>query len=338
MFGILETNCNGSKYIDCVIDRRPVDTDLEPRAYPRLRSTNADAFHSKHAEIGPSYRGCTARYNGDDGFAVNGDYHIVSRVEGGNKVRVIGKLGGVPNLKVGEQAELVTYNGVRLPNAKILAFDETAGVDLDNNDKAFLNRQQFTGNVQNTKTTATKAYYVTLDRQVSLPTGSLIASSNRVGNGFEVRDCTVGPTRSRGILIKGSDGIITNNQIKDTWGHAIKVAPEYGWLEAGSGNNVVITNNVIRRSHDVGIAVLAFGGDNSCAPAGAHNNVTITGNLIAESSKPGIVVTSTMNLVENSNQILGTRNYYLLPQHFGKFGRNTNKMRGIYLENTVKKQ
>lgn len=336
-FAFLETDCNGSKYINCAVDRRPVDTDLKVREYRRLRSATADGFHSKHAQKGPSYVGCIARYNGDDGIAVNGHYHIVSRVEGGKKLRVIGKLGEVPNLRVGDEAELVTYRGVRIPNAKIVAFDPNAGVDLDDDDRSFLNRQQFVGNVQKTRTAATKAFYVTLDRSVNLPTGSLIASANRVGNGFEVRDCTIGPTRSRGILVKASDGIITNNEIKDTWGHAIMAAPVYGWLEAGSSNNIVITDNVIRRSHDVGIAVYAFGGDDSCAPAGAHNDVTIKGNLIAGSSRPGIAVTSTINLVEKNNQISGIRNYYLLPKHEKEFGRDSDPNRRVYLENTVRK-
>ncbi|KAG7372452.1 hypothetical protein IV203_018595 [Nitzschia inconspicua] len=335
-FGFLETDCNASRYINCSVDRRPVNTDLKSRGYRRLRSTTTDGFHSKHARVGPSYIGCTARYNGDDGIAINGHYHIVSRVERGNKLRVIGKLGEVPNLKVGDEAELMTYRGVRLPNAKIVAFDPNAGVALDSSDQAFLNNQEFIGNVQKTRSFATHAYYVTLDRSVNLPTGSLIASSNRVGNGFEVRDCTIGPTRSRGILVKASDGIISNNVVVDTWGHGIMAAPVYGWLEAGSSNNLTIRGNVIRRCRDVGIAVLAFGGDGSCAPAGAHSNVTITRNLITASARPAIAVTSTKNLKENNNRIEGQRNYYLLPKNMGDFDRAADPNQKIYLKNTIR--
>ena len=54
-FGFLEYNCDGSTYYRCKIDRRPAADDPVQRASPRLRSLNADAYHSKHAIKGPAY-------------------------------------------------------------------------------------------------------------------------------------------------------------------------------------------------------------------------------------------------------------------------------------------
>jgi len=339
MFGFFEQGCSNSIYMNNVVDRRSPDTDLQPRAYKRLRSTTADGFHSKFADKGPAFVNCTARYNGDDGIAINGHYHIITRIEkdGSNRIRVVGKKGMVPNLMVGDEAELVSYNGTRVPNAQILEFDTTMGVDMDQDEKDFLKDQFFEGNIAVTRN-ATQVYYVTLDRAVELPVGSLIASANRVGNGFEVRDCTLGPLRSRGMVVKASDGIITGNTITDTWGQAIMLAPTYGWLESGSGNNLDVSNNIITRSHDAAIAIYAYGGDYSVAPAGAHNGVKITRNLITDSSMPGIVVTSTTDLVMYQNTIQGMNNHYLLPRHKegNKFGRNGGPERQIYLQNVVK--
>jgi hypothetical protein len=331
MFGFFEVDSDGSRYINSVVDRRPSEIDLEERQYRRLRSTNGDAFHSKHAKHGPSFVGCTARYSGDDGIAINGHYHIISRVEDGNRLRVIGKYGSLPNLEVGDQAELVSFTGQRIPNAVITAFDKE-GVLLEDEERDFLSTQPFTGDTQQTRS-AQYAWYVTLDLNVDLPTGSLIASGNRVGNGFEVKDCIIGPTRSRGILIKSSDGVISGNHIQDTWGQAIKLAPECDWLESGSGNNLVITDNIIRRSHDVAIAVYAYGLDGLIAPQGAHNNVTITRNTIIGSSNPAIAVTSTLELEMYGNDIQEQNNGLLLPYYSYEFGRASNPDRSFYLEN-----
>jgi hypothetical protein len=334
-FGFLETDCSGSRYVNSVVNRRGESWDLYSRGYKRLRSTNADCFHSKHAHKGPSYVGCRAAFSGDDGIAINGHYHIITEAQrsgGRTKLKVIGKLGEVPNLKVGEEAELVLYSGKRIPNAKITAFDMVNTVGLTAQENSFLANQRLAGDVQKTRS-ATKAYYVTLDREVELPLGSLIASSDRVGNGFEVKNCKIGPLRSRGMVIKASDGEVSGNTIWDTWMHALMFAPVYNWLESGSGNDLVITNNVIQSSHDVAIAVYAEGGDGNWAPAGAHNNVVITNNVITGSSRPAIAVTSTIGLTESGNDISGVRNDLLLPGDRKKWGRNTNASRKVYKVN-----
>lgn len=285
MFGFFETDCSASKYINCVVDRRPPESDYMKRGYKRLTSTTADGFHSKFAVVGPTYIGCTARYNGDDGIAINGHYHIVSKSDGSKNLRIIGKQGMEPNLDIGNEVEIVTYSGkCVLPNPKIMKFEP--GSALTSEEREFLDRQQFQGDVKQTKS-ATMAWHIELDRAIDLPMGSLIAA-NRIGNGFVIKNCTLGPTRSRGVVIMASNGLVEGNKFYNTWGQSIMVAPSYEWLEAGSGNNIVIKGNQIQLSHDVAIAVYAYGGDGSVAPAGAHNDIYIVNNSITKSSNPAI--------------------------------------------------
>ena len=330
-FGFFETNCSNSKYINCKIDRRPLSTEIADRGVRRMRSINADGFHSKHATIGPKYIGCLARYNGDDGIAINGDYHVVTAAIG-NKLIVVGKAGKTPNLTVGDKAELVSYTGERLKDATISAI--TTGPSLSSEEKQFLQSQTFYAEAANTYK-ASNVYIVTLDRSVDLPMGSLIASSNRIGNGFEVKDCTMGPNRSRGIIIKASDGIITGNKLVGNRGHAIKLAPEYVWLEAGSGSNITVSDNEISECHSAAIAVYADGGNGATAPAGAHKNITITGNAISGSTNPAIALTSIRGLVLENNTIDETNNNLLAPWIMNNFGRNEDPSREIYMENVV---
>ncbi len=68
------------------------------------------------------------------------------------------------------------------------------------------------------------AWRVTLDRAVGLPRGSLIASLRRMGNGFLVQGCDFGYNRSRGILIKASDGKVTGNKLRENWGRGIIIS------------------------------------------------------------------------------------------------------------------
>jgi len=329
MFGFFETDCKGSKYINCKIDRRPLVTEIKQRGVRRMRSNNADGFHSKHAEVGPSYVQCTSRYNGDDGIAINGHFHVIT-ASNGNQLTVVGKAGNTPNLAVGEFVELVSYTGERLPDAKITKIEP--GPALTAAEKQFLQNQTFYAEAGNTYK-APNVYYVTIDRSVVLPMGSLINSANRIGNGFEVKNCTIGSNRSRGILVKASNGIISGNHLTDNWGQAIKIAPEYAWLEAGSGSNIIVSDNVISGCHDVAIAVYANGGNGQTAPVGAHNNIQITGNSIRGSSNPTIAVTSTSKLTLKDNTIESPNNDLLVPWIMNNFGRNEDPNREIYLKN-----
>jgi hypothetical protein len=328
-FGFFETNCSGSQYINCKVDRRPLTTEIVERSVRRMRSINADGFHSKYATVGPKYIGCLARYNGDDGIAINGHYHIIAATDG-NQLTVVPKGGNNLNLSVGDTAELVSYTGERIEDAVINEI--STGPAPSSTIKVFLQNQTFHGAADNTYQ-ASNVYYVTLNRAVNLPMGSLIASANKIGNGFEVRNCTMGPNRSRGIIIKASNGVITDNNLVSNWGQAIKLAPEYSWLEAGSGSNITISGNTITKCHDAAIAVYAYGGNGETAPAGAHKNIIISGNNISGSTNPAIAVTSVKGLELKNNTIESPNNDYLVPWRMQNFGRSEDPWREIYLEN-----
>jgi hypothetical protein len=296
-FGFIEDNCDGSTYYRCRIDRRSAADDLAPRGDARLRSLDADAFHSTGAVKGPAYLECTARYMGDDAVNIHGDYHLIMSAQG-RELRVLAK--NEMNLHPGDPVELVTYEGVRLPDAKIVAV-QPAGAIRDE-ERAFLSRQQMDAGLKAAKNALTKAYAVTLDRAENLPMGSVIGAANRIGNGFAVKDCRFGFNRSRGILIKASHGEITGNRVEGSRMSAILVSPEYWWLEAGSSSDLTISNNSISACGGIPICVEATGGNGQIAPAGAHRDLRITGNAIQNCSPPGILVTSTTGLVIADNQ------------------------------------
>ena len=287
-FGYLEHNGDSNTYYRCKLDRCPPGDDLVARGSPRLRSTDADAFHSKFAVRGPSLIECTAKFQGDDCVNICGAYHMVTASHGA-ELRVLAN-GGF--FGAGEAVELFTYAGARLPDARVVAIAPDGTINAG--EDAFRRKQQMNEEIRTRPNV--KAYKVTLDRVVDLPIGSLICSTERIGNGFVVQGCAFGFNRSRGILIKASNGRVTGNTIEGSWMEAIKVSPEYWWLEAGSSNNVEVSGNTIKDCRSIGIAVYANGGVGQVAPSGAHHRISILGNTVSGSPLPNIAVTSTEGL------------------------------------------
>jgi len=297
-FGFLENNCDGNIYFQCRIDRRLPDRDPVKRADPRLRSLDADAFHSKHALTGPAYIQCCARFMGDDGVNICGDYHMVMGSQG-RELRVLAKHS--LNIQPGDPVELVTYDGGRLPDARAASV-QRAGTIRDE-ERAFLLKQRMNESLRTANGALNLAFTITLNREVNLPMGSVICSANRIGNGFKVKDCTFGFNRSRGILIKASHGEVSGNRIEGCEMSAILVAPEYWWLEAGSSSNVKITGNTIVAVKGIPICVEAVAGNGDIAPAGAHRDFLIADNVVKNCAAPGILVCSTRGLRIDNNSL-----------------------------------
>lgn len=299
-FGFLEYYCDNTTYLRCAIIPCPPELDLQKRALRRIRSSNADAFHSKHAVRGPQILECTARFQGDDCVNICGDYYMLMGSDG-PRVRIL-----VPknlNIQQGHLVELVSYLGERLPDARVLKIEPDESVRPE--EIAFLNVQRINDDIRQTLSTpGTKAKVITLDRDVTLPMGSVIASMNHTGNGFLVKDCDFGFNRSRGILIKASDGKVTGNKITGSKEAAVLVAPEWWWLESGSSNNVEISGNTIEDCGAIPIQVLAKAGKGSVAPAGAHRNITVQNNSFTNCPMPAIKVTSTDGLIISGNQVV----------------------------------
>ena len=315
-FGFFETNCNATHYLRCCIDRRSPADDLVKRGYPRVRSLNADAYHSKYAVRGPIIEECSAYYQGDDCVNICGDYHLITASQG-KELRVLAKY--AMNIQPGEPVELVMYNGCRLPDATAVSIEPDGKIREE--ERAFLSKQNMDANLKNARTLS-NAYKITLNREVNIPLGGVICSANRTGNGFAVKGCNFGFNRSRGILIKASNGEVSNNKIEGSWMSAILVAPEYWWLEAGSSCNLKITGNRITGCKGIPILAEAIAGDGGTAPAGAHQNIVIAKNSLSNCTKPGILVTSTRGLKIEENQFDLTDGQGIIPHLMQKAGMN----------------
>ena len=297
-FGFLENDCDDSKYIRCIVDRRDPADDPVKRAQPRMRSLNADAFHSKDAVKGPAIIACTARYQGDDCVNINGKYHYVSGSRGRLlRIAVLGK----PKIHVGDPVEFLPHSGPRPPDAVVLDMQPDP-TPVTEDEKALIRKLRVNEKIRTGLLTGRADFYtLTLDREIALPAGSAVCCPLRVGNGFAVKDCDFGYNRSRGILIKASKGEVSGNRIINSRMAAVLVTPEFWWMEGGISSDVMVKDNTIKGCLETPIQILALGGNRRTLPVGAHRNISILNNRIEDCAWPLIHVTSTSNLTIEGN-------------------------------------
>ncbi len=298
-FGFLEYDCDGSNYLRCIVDRRDPADDPIKRGLPRMRSLNADAFHSKDALQGPAIIECTARFQGDDCVNINGKYHYVSGSQG--RLLRIAVLDKSPKIRVGDPVEFLPYSGPRPPDAVVLKMqlDPTPATE---NEKALIRKLGLDARVKAGLLGEKAQFYtLTLDREVALPPGSAVCCPLRIGSGFAVKDCDFGHNRSRGILIKASKGEVRGNKIINSRMAAVLISPEFWWMEAGCSSNVMVKDNLIKGSQEAPIRIQAIGGNRKPLPAGALRNISIINNRIEDCAWPLIHVTSTSGLTIKGN-------------------------------------
>lgn len=281
-FGFFEQDSSGSIYRNCVVDRRA----------GRVHSLNADAFHSKHAEVGPQIIGCKAMWQGDDSINICGDYYLIAdsqedwlRILSTNRVRI----------QKGDLLQLVTAEGERLDDAiavEIQRVGSLSEADTEIVSKTRIHRNKSNG--------MRHAYKLRLDRKVDLQPGSIVASENRMGNGFSVIDNEFGNNRSRGILIKASHGEISGNKLINTHMQSILIAPEYHWLESGFSSNLKVVNNQIIHPRREAIYIKGIG------PFPGHQHLRVEDNFIRTDVRPALRIESVRNGQVSGNQIVNT--------------------------------
>jgi hypothetical protein len=84
---------------------------------------------------------------------------------------------------------------------------------------------------------------LTLDRPSGAQPECKASNPRCNGAGFKILHCTLGNTRSRGILVKADHGLIEGNTISGCGMSAISIGPEYHWGEADYARHVTVRGN-----------------------------------------------------------------------------------------------
>jgi hypothetical protein len=184
---------------------------------------------------------------GDDGVNIRGGYAMVASSDG-TTIRLLGK--NKPDFRKDDPLEIMTYEGVRLPDGLVTSEPKPDGKSTPEI-AAFFAKQHMNQSIKDSLSNPElEVWKITVRDPVNLPVGSVICAKNRIGSGFVVKDSIFGPNRSRGILIKGSNGEISGNTCRENWGSGILISPEWWWLEAGSSDDLVVSGNTITGCRD----------------------------------------------------------------------------------------
>ncbi|HUA66042.1 MAG TPA: right-handed parallel beta-helix repeat-containing protein, partial [Alphaproteobacteria bacterium] len=175
---------------------------------------------------------------------------------------------------------------------------------------------------------------LTLDRQSGAPAGAEASNPRCNGAGFKILNCTLGNTRSRGILVKGDNGLIEGCDISGCGMSAISIGPEYYWREADYSQDVTVRGNLLRNNVLNGGAegVVYVHGEGAIG----NRNITIAGNNFVRNYGQNDVY------IEDADAVFVSRNLFFqaqLPLPNGK-GRNILELKSTtnldLWRNTVK--
>ncbi len=115
------------------------------------------------------------------------------------------------------------------------------------------NRKCYAQNkIASNKDNGDKTLTVTLDKSLNVPAGAKFSDLLRCGQGSKILRCRIAGTRSRGILLKGDNGLIKDNVFDNCGMAAVSLGPEFYWNEANYTQNIIITGNTFIHNGNTG--------------------------------------------------------------------------------------
>jgi hypothetical protein len=238
-----------------------------------------------------------AHWQGDDCVNINGRYYYVAGSQGVT-IRIVAF--DKPVIMPGDPVEFLPYTGGPLPKARAVDI-ALAAEPLSAAEQALLRDVQLVEMIRRRFNRAAKVYSLLLDRKINPPPGSAVCASSRIGNGFLVQNCDFGDNRSRGILIKASQGEATGNRVHRSRMAAVLISPEFHWMEAGCSSDVSVKGNIFEGIGQTPIRILANGGNGKPLRAGAHRNISVLNNRFEDCPWPLIEANSVAGLTVAGN-------------------------------------
>ncbi len=258
----------------------------------RVMSSIADAAHINYMEVGPTIQNCRFAGSGDDGFNCYGAFSRIAETK--NDTEFVLALSSNSNGYVLEGDELRFYT----PDGSFIAASVIEKMTEKPADyKPATNLGEDMG-----VSTFTPDGYVTV--KLATPVKGLapagwVTNASRNCNGFVIRNSVYENIRPRGIVVKGSDGLIEGNTIRNCSAGAILMSPEFNWMESDYVRNVTVRNNTIDTCGFGGFASIRIQGYNGWD----NENIVIEGNTIRNSFQEDIMLSYATGVVVKNNTI-----------------------------------
>ncbi len=258
----------------------------------RCMSTIADAAHIQRLTVGPTIQNSHFAGSGDDGFNC---YGATSRIDArkNDKEFVLARSTNF-RPEVGDTLNIYTVAGDFLGAGKITTSELLEGYTSKEGLKVDMGAAEFR---------AADYYRIVLDTEIkNVSAGAWVANASKNCSGFVIRNNLYENLRPRGILIKGSDGLIEGNTIRNCAAAGIVLMPEFDWLEMDYVRNVTVRNNVVDNcaSGYGNYGAIHVEGYND----GWHNeNLVFEGNVISNSHGEDFKLTHITGVTLKNNTI-----------------------------------
>ena len=307
----------GNLYSGCKITYppRPEGATEDP-----LFATAADGLHSHDIARGPTLEHCLFEGIGDDAIAIHGGYAMAAEAAGKRLVAwVFNETRDPMYCRSGETLRFYDQAGVSAGEATVTAVRPLPGYQPALKPKAVYRWLQ----------EPSKDYFVeiTLDREAPANfVGGLLANASRTGSGYVIRDCTVRASCARGVMAKGSDGLVEGCTFERTFRAGVEFMTEMEiWSESDYARNVVVRNNTFRRvalnrqpgylRHPGAITMFNYHANTEdpdlskrtgayVENPGGHRNILVEGNTIEDVNGPNLLITSAQGVVVRNNRFI----------------------------------
>ncbi len=244
---IFENGGGANRIIACrwVLGPKPAGARTNP-----VVTNQADGFHCVNAYPGPELKNCvmTGVFL-DDCIAIHGEFQAVVGASG-NTITV--KDNRSARLTVGQPIQISSVHGF-FAIAKVLAIN-TFEIRTRRQARQYDHVSPLAGAGPPHKPPGIgdRLSRITLSRRLIVPAGAYVTNPLRCGSGYKVIGCHIGDTRSRGMLLKGSDGLVENNVVRGCGMAGISIGPEVWWREAGYCSHVMVEHNTLIRDGKAG--------------------------------------------------------------------------------------
>jgi hypothetical protein len=307
----------GNLYQRCTITypSRPDGAVNDP-----ITSTTADGLHSHDMERGPIIEDCLFEGIGDDAIAIHGTYALVAEAESNTLVLWVFHESRDPKYcRAGEELRFYAKDGQPRGETLVESVRALPGYQPRfKPDSVYRSFQE-----------PAKDHFVKVTLREAIPglaPGDLISNANRAGSGYIVRNTTIRNIYARGIMAKGSGGLIEGNTIERTIRAGIEFMSEFEvWSESDYTRDTIVRGNTLRGvafnrqpgylRHPGAITVFNFHaltpdpdlskrqGEYVLAPGG-HRSILIENNVIEDVDGPNLLITSARGVTVRGNKFV----------------------------------
>jgi hypothetical protein len=239
---IFETGGGANRIIACrwVLGPKPPGARIGP-----VVTNQADGFHCVNSYPGPTLENCLMRgVFLDDCIAIHGEFQTVVASHGAT---IIVDDNRDARLTVGQPIQISSIHGF-FATSTVLSIHR---FQIHTHREALLydatKPMPGAGNHHHPPGVGAWLSRVRLAGDLNVPRGAYVTNPLRCGAGYKIIGCRLGDTRSRGMLLKGSDGLIENNVVRGCGMAGISIGPEVWWREAGYCNHVTVIGNKLIR-------------------------------------------------------------------------------------------